>query len=197
MSRLPENLSCVETLEHIEAFIDEDLECEQAAAMANHLSQCNACRQELEFAKKIVSGLHTLPDLRAPASIIENVRQHRRRSWFHVFFGPLFLANRRPALGVAAAMAVILIAVSAGLWRQQFVTPPIDPAVEQATSEVRLALAYVGKASQHAANDLRNELFRDRVVAPTLRSLSHSFEYAVPMVPSSDIEPVRTPETRS
>ena len=65
---------------------------------------------------------------------------------------------------------------------------PFTPEVERATEEARLALAYLDKLTHRAAQDLREDVVKRRVVEPVTRGLTRSLHSEA--APSHDGGPV-------
>ena len=78
---------------------------------------------------------------------------------------------------LAAAAAVLALAVGGGALFFQIQRPSDQPSPEQiaqATAEAKLALAYLGKATRRASDDLREEVIAKRLVVPATRGVSRS-----------------------
>ncbi len=198
MSRQPEKLNCPAVLDRLEAYVDEESSFDDAAAITEHVAGCASCAQELKRADGIAQELRSLPTLQAPEKVARNVRAATAGVWFQRIASFLSIVNARPMLSAAVSLTLMAVLVGGALWRHELRPSPTDQAVARATAEARLALAYVGIASQKAAGDLRTELFRDRLVAPTMRGLSQSLERAAPLTLGEEPVPgAQTPETRS
>jgi anti-sigma factor (TIGR02949 family) len=198
MSRQPDELMCSTVLDRIEAFVDEELAPDEAAAITQHLARCASCSREVNLAESVAVELRSLPSLQAPEVLSRNVRAATAGAWARRMVDFLSVVHARPMMSAGVSLVVLAVLVGGALWRHEMRPSPTDEAVARATAEARLAFAYVGVASRKAAGDLRKELFRDRVVAPTMRGLSLSLQRAVPLVSADEPVPgTRTTETRS
>jgi anti-sigma factor (TIGR02949 family) len=162
MSRSADSLQCDQVLELLEAHLDGDLSRDEARAVVDHLADCRGCAREAALAEAVRSELRAMPSFDAPPELLAAVRwaagsQRPRRR------------RLRPALAVAAAL---MVAVIAGvLWTQGPGARPSmdDPEIARATAETRYALALIGQLSRRAELD---ELLAERMVTPTLRGLA-------------------------
>jgi anti-sigma factor RsiW len=173
-------MGCERVLELLEAYVDGDLAPAEGAAVRRHLAACASCAAELELALAVKQGLRALPQPVCPPAVLAAVKQRGRAE-------VVPLRARRPAVAWVrwAAAAAILAAVASGLF---FLMQPSRPAtqtaeVERATYEARLALAYIGEASRKAGLSVRHEVFEERVVSPTARSLARMLPLAPPAEP--------------
>lgn len=124
--------------------------------------------------REIRDLLRSLPELEAPAAVVEDVlREVRAEDAARARWKSAWL---RPLPAALAAAAVLLLAVALAFLVRDPVEPELqlaldDPAVVQATFEVKLALAHVGRAQRQIA-DLQGDLLRERLLGPTARSVS-------------------------
>lgn len=158
--------SCGEVTEILEAFLDGDLPAAEAERVRAHLERCPSCAAELDLAAAIQRELRALPQLDCPPEVMERVRRAGRAE-----IVPL---RRTPAWAALAAAVLALTVGGAALVLQQFQQRPSPDEVARATAEARLALAYVGQASRRAGLDLRDEVFRKRLIDPASRTLTEA-----------------------
>lgn len=176
MIRTDHDLHCEEALDWIEPYLDGDLPEDEAARLRGHLAGCPACAAELDLATRIQSELRSLPQLDCPPEVLERVRREGRNDRARVVpFKPRRIVR---TLGprLAAAAAVLALAVGGGALFLQ-VQKPSEPSPEeiaQATADAKLALAYLGKATRRASDDLRDEVIAKRLVVPITRGVSRS-----------------------
>lgn len=174
MIRTDHDPYCEEALDWIEPYLDGDLPEDEAARLREHLAGCSSCAAELELATRIQSELRSLPQLDCPPEVLERVRQEGRG--VVVPFKPRRIVR---AIGprLAAAAAVLALAVGGGALFLQIQKPSDQPSPEQiaqATAEAKLALAYLGRATRRASDDLREEVIAKRLVVPATRGVSRS-----------------------
>ena len=166
---------CEEALDWIEPYLDGDLPEDEAARLRGHLAGCPACAAELALATRIQSELRALPQLDCPPEVLERVRQEGRG--VVVPFKPRH-SVRTIGPRLAAAAAVLALAVGGGALFLQIQRPSDQPSPEeiaQATAEAKLALAYLGRATRRASDDLQEEVLAKRLVVPATRGVSRSF----------------------
>lgn len=108
-------MNCDELARRVDDYLDGELDAPTSEALHAHLDTCADCRAQFGPLLEAVADLGELPELRAPAGLIEGVmvrlpeRSVRREA---LPAGPVW------ALGIAGAAATALIAV-ATLWLAQ------------------------------------------------------------------------------
>ena len=177
MSRPDDPKSCRELELRIEALVDGEVAAAERRDLQEHLESCPDCAKQVRLALGIHRELQALPELDAPARVLETVLQQtrptdsRRWSWSRLWQVP------RPAwvaLGAATAAALLSILI---LVPDPVPTVPERSAeIEQATEEARLALAYLDKLTHRAARELREDIVQKRVVEPAARGLARSLK---------------------
>lgn len=166
--------NCGWVLDHIEPYLDDELPAGELERFRRHVDRCDTCSRELLFAARVVDELRSLPELEAPASIVEASAQRipaqptmaeRVRAWFSEGWATL----RRPAMAtmiivVAAAGAFVLAEHEheSRLAREQV----SQAQVEEATRETLMAFAYVGKYTRRTGR-----IIRDEIVDPVERAM--------------------------
>ena len=80
MSRSDGREGCSATRERLEAYLDGALEEAEVERLGAHLGRCPACARELELAAAIRHELRALPELDAPAGVVESVLATARAS---------------------------------------------------------------------------------------------------------------------
>jgi anti-sigma factor (TIGR02949 family) len=176
MIRTDHDPYCEEALDWIEPYLDGDLPEDEAARLREHLAGCPSCAAELELATRIQSELRSLPQLDCPPEVLERVRREGRNDLATVI---PFRSRRRALIGprLAAAAAMLALAVGGGALFFQIQKPSDQPSpqqIAQATAEAKLALAYLGRATRRASDDLREEVIAKRLVVPATRGVSRS-----------------------
>ncbi len=110
--------ACEETRRLLPAHLDGGLPPEQASAVASHLASCAACRAELAFLEATVAALRRLPELPAPAGILEGVRAGISPRPWHRRIGD---TARGLLLGVPlGAAATLLVVIGVALFRGKY-----------------------------------------------------------------------------
>ncbi|MEM7586485.1 MAG: zf-HC2 domain-containing protein [Acidobacteriota bacterium] len=181
MSAHCENQACEETLDRLEDYVDGELEEPWLSAIAAHLETCSNCRAEHRLAVAVQAELRALPELDAPASVLDQVLAAEstqtsrsvlpwRRASPVSPRGPL-----RQALLAAAVLATAVLAWALILGDR--LTPEVEPEptpaeIARATAEARIALAYLAQVSHRTGLQLRDDVLVDRLAQPTLRSLA-------------------------
>jgi len=158
----------------VEVFLDGELPPAAATQIRLHLDGCPECAAQVHLANEIQNELHALPELDAPAPVLQQIlnqtvrTQSRGRSRASVLnLWP------RPAWAALAA-AGLALALGLGILGQRSPDPaqPDPASIAQATAEARYALARTGFLTRQAGLVIRDKALRDQVVAPTRRGLS-------------------------
>ena len=188
MSRFHDETDCEKHGARIEALVDGELEASQEALLSEHFAVCPDCARQYRLALAIRRELQAMPELDAPAhlldSALERSRQQpsRRGSWSR------FLQLPKPAWIALGAAAAALLSILVLVPDPDPIASPRSAEVERATEEARLALAYLDKVTHRTARDLREDVVRRRVVEPVTRGLTRSL-HPEP-TPSHDSGPV-------
>jgi len=189
MSKLPDQMDCPQTLERLETFVDGDLAAAEQALVASHLALCPGCSAEHRLALAVRGELHSLPELDMPAAAVASVLEKTSSpSWLDRAGKAILTPWLRPQWAGAAVAAALVALVGAALLLRPDATTPSpesDPTVARAVLEARYALALVGSVNHRAGLELRDEVLRKRLVEPTTRGLTQSFERALGSVPNT------------
>lgn len=114
-------MTCHDVAERIDAYIDNELAPAEAAALAQHVATCAACRQLLQEREGLRRLLRTLPYYRAPDRLESAVVSQNRP------------ARVSPRVWAWAAAAVLVIAVGSAtglsMWQTRRATSTIAGAV--------------------------------------------------------------------
>lgn len=166
--------------ESIEAYLDAELDAGAAVAFESHRAACESCAAELAWASRARASLRQLPQLGAPASVVAGVlatarEESEARSRARPGWGWLGARPALAAIGVALLLAIALLAIlDRGAGRGPRELALDDPAVVRATLETKLALAHFARANRRVGRGLSEDLLRERVVRPAVRSLTRS-----------------------
>lgn len=180
------HVDCAAVLERLEELLDGDLhdvaETESGVpAIRRHLDACPECAAELALAATLRRELRALPELDAPDALIDRVLDATVRAAEPVPVPGRWAAFRRslegllpaPARWAAATLAAAALAILVLVPRSHGPTPDPanDPELARAIVEARFALAYLGDLGRGAGVEIRDQVLRDRLVAPTVRGL--------------------------
>lgn len=179
MSPRPDDWHCGTVLDRLEELVDGDLSQAETAAIERHLDGCSACRKELALAREIRSELRALPQMDAPAVVIERVKTVARQersagSPSRVGWRPSPVWALAAAVVLAVVLAPLMMAPESSDTARRAVEPMTIGTVEleRATEEVRVALAYVGQVTRRTGLEIRDGLIVERLVIPTAEGLS-------------------------
>ncbi len=150
-------MSCPEFGPSLSELLDGTLPREARARVEAHLETCAGCGALMADLKRVKAAARALPKMTAPESVWQNVRagldaaenQTRRASVLQ------FVPSRRMTLTGLAAAAVLVLAVSAGVYfmsRPATVEPPAPvqtAAHENAAATVQSVEAEIEQADQH------------------------------------------------
>jgi len=131
------HFDCAGAREAIHASLDAELmDAGLQQRLENHLGDCASCREFAAEMRRIQGGLRSLPELKLPDEVLEQVwartrRARRTRPWYY-----------------AAAAAAIVVTVLGGIWLQKNGADPqpTEAELRQAALEARLVLGLTSRA---------------------------------------------------
>jgi len=105
---------CKEIRELFSEYLDDSLSGEKKALVEEHLSLCEACRQEVASLDSVLRELHTLEPVKPPQDFLDQLhRRMEERSWFMEGLRKLFVPMRiKIPLQLAGTLAVAFLVVS-------------------------------------------------------------------------------------
>jgi len=169
---------CGKIRELLSPYLENELEPDELGKVKGHLDGCAECRTELELLRITVGALRDLPELPAPAGILQGVREGLKpRPWHERLRGLFFPAPpRRVPLG---ALASVLVAFGIFLIYDRFpevgktpvVAPPVEDvktgAEKEAAPQVFLdEVKPQGKSVPDASKDVSKSFPADGNVSP-------------------------------
>jgi predicted anti-sigma-YlaC factor YlaD len=121
-----------------------------------HLERCAACRDFAAEMRTIQDGLHSLPEIRLPDQVLEQVWKRTVRSRRSAL---------RPRLWMPAAAAALIIVALAGLWLRNGSTPrgPTEAEIEQAAQQARMVLGITSRALHRTEQAAFDEVLSEEV----------------------------------
>lgn len=176
MSRLPDSPICTDIQHDLEAYLEGGLSTVRVHQVEAHLSDCPSCQAQVHLAQEIQNELRALPELDAPAAVIQTIYdQTVRAEKPKRSLSAVLDLWPRPVWAALAAASLVLVFAMAVL-TQNTTTPdqPDEVAIAQATAEARFALARVGLATRKAGETVREKALLEPIVAPTQRGLSQA-----------------------
>jgi anti-sigma factor RsiW len=109
--------ACRDVRADLSASLDGDLDPKAAGEIRRHLESCAACRSELELLRLTVGALRRLPELPAPAAILDGVRARLRPQPWH----RRLLEGRQWLLGVpVGALATLVVVVGIAFFQARY-----------------------------------------------------------------------------
>jgi len=180
MPRSSRNLRCEQVIDHLESWIDGELENGFAEEMNRHVQSCSQCQAEYELAAQIQARLGRLPAFDLPPEVLDRVRSETEgNSGSRRVAGWLHGSAIRPAAKAAAigAMALLLGVVVTG---RRTPAPQLSTAeVETVTAQTRLALAYLGDVARRAESGTAARVVEERALVSTISEISKSLSWAL------------------
>jgi anti-sigma factor RsiW len=167
---------CADIQQDLEAYLDGGLSTIRVHEIEGHLSDCQACLTQMHLAKEIQNELRALPELDAPAPVIQSIYDQTVRAeepgrsltgWLGRWSQPVWATLAAASLVLVLGLALLNRGTSAP-------DQPDQATIAQATAEARFALAQVGFATRKAGLAVRDKALRDQIVLPTQRSLAES-----------------------
>ena len=164
--------------DRVEAFIDGDLQSEDAERFHALLASHAMLSAEVEMARSITDAFSSQSDASCPDAVTRNVMAHVRKDWIQSIPARLKDGWRKMAgagLRPALAMALLLIVVvSSTMIKRPAIQQEAD--VVQALSDVKMALAYLSDAGRTTASTVRQDVIGPLVVAPMSRGMNTAIE---------------------
>jgi len=157
------DFGCNQAREAVHVSLDAELmDAGLQQCLEQHLASCEACRAFADEMRSVQEELRSLPELKLPDEVLEEVWEHTTRS------RPKRAWLRR--WNVAAAAAALFLVVLAGVWLRNGSPPagPTDAELERAAMEARLVLGLTSRALQRSGEAARREVLTNEV-SPALR----------------------------
>ena len=120
-------MECEDIRKQLKAFVDNDLEDPERAAVREHLDGCQDCSRAARQLGKLTGALQAWKAADLPAGLYERLQAglRSRRSWWRKALTPAFAW--RAALRFAEAAAIVAITLAAsGRFRKPQIVPPDD-----------------------------------------------------------------------
>ena len=162
----------------LEEYLAGELNTDTQAAIETHLTTCQSCQNELDFALEVGEALQELPKPKPPAEVFDQVaayvQSHPKpisQGWFDSLKQVLRGLYLRPvAVGAVAASLVILVTFGAYQQHQQSLQ------IEQATYELSYALSTVRYAMHKTGLAIDKRLSADQVREAPRRALMRTID---------------------
>lgn len=183
--------ACNDVLEHIDAYIDNDLSAEEVSLLDKHIQSCSSCSEELVFAREMQSELRAFPRMECPDHVIEAVYEHIgqqapvssttspsssslwasvRTLWNSLRPSPVFV----PALSLGVTA---FVAVGAWLLLRPATQPTMSEAeIADAKRKVEWTLAYLGSVNTKVAAVATGEVVQSYIVNPVQRAVGETMK---------------------
>ena len=176
MSQFADLECCPAVLERLDAWIDGDLNGDDAAAVKVHVDQCELCRAEQQLAEAVVAELHSMPEFDVPERVMQTVRKETRPTPVERFRA--FVEDHRiqPVPVFAVFAAVVLMVLVFSPWRRTAEPQYTDQEIARAVAETRLAIAYVGNVAQRAELRVKARVLDHGAAAQTVRRVRRSLQ---------------------
>jgi len=68
-------MNCDECLELTDKYIDNELSSDERTEIEKHISECESCRKEYEFAEGIMRAIHNMPEITPSADFLDKVNK--------------------------------------------------------------------------------------------------------------------------
>lgn len=160
---------CEWTLEHIEPYLDGELDAGERAGLEGHCVVCAGCARELSFAIRLRRELRSLPVFPAPHYVVAAAEHAAATASSNVVALPVSRTRRRLALPLVAAAAAALVAAGwFGIKERSRSTGYSEAEIRRASEELALAFKYVDKYSDGVVCD---DVIEKRVAPSIQRAL--------------------------
>jgi len=178
---------CAWVRERIDAYLDGDTSVAEARVLEAHVDACAGCARELDLARQCGRALRSLPSFAPPCHTVEAAERAVSAGPASAEVIPIAPRRRARRTRWVSLVAAVLAVAAIGVWRgvreqpsSRFATSNVDPqAIEQASLEAALALAYVGKYTRRTGDLIRDDVIGVRVVLPMHRAFITSREAVI------------------
>ena len=156
----PQDPTCMEVQDTLEAYLDNELEPNAHATVAAHIASCPMCQDEVRFAQAISGALHELPKPEPPPEIFNAVEAYVRAHpskgprWLHRIFQLFtFSDDLTSTLARAGAFACLIGIVLFGTYQYQQ-----HLKVQQASRDLAYALGKLNYAVERTGTVVNEKL---------------------------------------
>jgi len=166
--------TCSWTHDHIDAYLDGDLDERNATALERHVHSCERCGEELALARRLVSELRGMPNLRCPDEVSDRVLAYAERNgrradgwWSRV---RALAANRAFAPAVVAAFVVVVIvsALVVDNTRRPRYTPE---EIALAEAQLKWTFTYMNEVGRQTGAVVREDVLEASFVKPVRQAV--------------------------
>ncbi|MBN2012849.1 zf-HC2 domain-containing protein [candidate division KSB1 bacterium] len=169
-------------------YMDGSLSREQRERVDAHLQKCATCRTMLADEEAVHAELHQLPKMSCPDDVIDQLLDavgddtdsltDRIRSWFRV--EPVWKFGLAGALALALIVAAIYIPYEKHMATLQQ-TEYTPEEIEQAKSDIELALAYFHHYAQKTETIIEQQVLSEAALKPIKSSIGKAISNFPPI----------------
>lgn len=177
---------CAWVRERIDAYLDDETSSTETRSLEAHVGACTGCARELELARRCRGELRALPSFAPPHHTVDAAERAASAGTGNAEVIPLAPRRRARRTRWMTVAAAALVIAAVGVWRgprrppAPVATADVDPrAIEQASRDAALALAYVGKYTRRTGELIRDDVIGVRVVLPMHRAFVASREAVI------------------
>ncbi len=174
-------MNCKICNEIIDDYFDGNLPHKKRKQVAEHLLACNGCSETFQEYDKMLKSIQNVDMKTCPNEVVDSVfdilnideKASHRKPVFDRINEFLFLNSRQ--LGIAGTAVVVFFFLFL-MFSQFDRTVPIQQQyttqdVEQATDDVKLALAYFNQVTSRTEEIIEKEILHQQVVRPMKSSI--------------------------
>jgi len=174
-------MNCKECETLMDDYFDRSLSWKKKKLVSEHIRSCQGCSESFQEYEKMLKSIQNIEIKKCPDEVVDSVfdiinineKFSRRKSVFDRINEILFLNLRQVGIaGAAAAVFLFVLLITSHIDRtvpiqQQYTTQD----VEQATDQVKLALAYFNQVTSRTEEIIEKEILPQQVVRPMKSSI--------------------------
>ena len=156
----PQDPTCTEVQDTLEAYLDDELDADTYATVEAHVASCSLCQDEIRFVQAISRALHELPKPEPPPKIFNAVEAYVRAhpnkgpKWLNRIFQVFTFSDDLTSVLVRAGALVCIIGIALfGTYQYQQ-----HLKVQQASRDLAYALGKLNYAVERTGNVVSEKL---------------------------------------
>ena len=185
MSQFEHKDICKWVQEHIDAYLDGDLDPTETATLNTHIAGCPSCSEELDLAQRVKEELGSLPEQLCPDTVVDTALEKigvRDSVQTTPTRKPWKLARALQGWRLAAVAAILICLVINLTFLRQREPGKSEVAagnLMKTEQQVMTTFAYMGYVGYETAHTIRDDVFQQKVVPPLKRALDRVFQTRV------------------
>jgi predicted anti-sigma-YlaC factor YlaD len=177
---------------HIESYLDGDVNPEESEEFERHIKNCERCRRELSLARSILNQIRSLPLQSCPKKVVDEAAskvvadelavEGNRPERLHKVLASIFTYAKKPVT-ILLLIGTVLVAAVVVQHQHTFTTGTVETQasvevsredLESAKISSMLALAYLNRYSKHTCDIIKQKSVPSSMIKKLRRSIFSS-----------------------